>query len=106
MFPPSSSFRWIKDGEDFDPSGDPELKVSERTGSSAFYTLSNTMDSLKQYQGTYVCLASNELGTAVSNEAKLRIDGTYAASPQPARSLSKVELGETFRHARSAGDCR
>lgn len=92
---PSSSFRWIKDGEDFDPSSDPELKVSERTGSSAFYTLSNTMDSVKQYQGTYICLASNELGTAVSNEAKLKIDGTYCcASRELARSLLKVELGK------------
>lgn len=68
--------------------------MSERAGSSAFYTLSNTMDSLKQYQGTYICLASNELGTAVSNEAKLKIDGTYCASRELAHSLLKVELGK------------
>lgn len=71
----SSSFKWTKDGKEFDPSRDPELKVTEEEGSSAFYTLSNTMDTLKQYQGKYVCYASNELGTAVSNTAILVIDG-------------------------------
>ena len=60
---------------EFDPGSDPELKMSEHAGSSAFYTLSNTMDTLKQYQGKYVCYASNELGTAVSNEAILNTDG-------------------------------
>lgn len=69
------SFRWTKDGKDFDPGTDSELKVSERSGSFAFYTLSNTMDSLTKYQGKYVCYASNELGTAVSNEAILNTDG-------------------------------
>lgn len=71
---PPPIFRWTKDGEEFDPGHDPELKVSERSGSFAFYTLSNTMDTLKQYQGKYVCYASNELGTAVSNEAILNTD--------------------------------
>ncbi|XP_070825246.1 neural cell adhesion molecule L1.2 isoform X1 [Chaetodon trifascialis] len=71
---PSPIFRWTKDGKEFDPARDPELKVSEHPGSTAFYTLSNTMDTLKQYQGKYVCYASNELGTAVSSEAILRTD--------------------------------
>uniref|UniRef100_A0AAX7UA66 Neural cell adhesion molecule L1 n=1 Tax=Astatotilapia calliptera TaxID=8154 RepID=A0AAX7UA66_ASTCA len=72
---PSPIFRWAKDGEDFDPGSDPELKVSESSGSFAFYTLSNTMDTLNKYKGKYVCYASNELGTAVSNEAILNTDG-------------------------------
>uniref|UniRef100_A0A3Q2V3U6 Neural cell adhesion molecule L1 n=1 Tax=Haplochromis burtoni TaxID=8153 RepID=A0A3Q2V3U6_HAPBU len=71
---PSPIFRWAKDGEDFDPGSDPELKVSESSGSFAFYTLSNTMDTLNKYKGKYVCYASNELGTAVSNEAILNTD--------------------------------
>ncbi|XP_051804945.1 neural cell adhesion molecule L1.2 isoform X3 [Acanthochromis polyacanthus] len=71
---PPPIFRWTKDGKEFDPGSDPELKVSERSGGFAFFTLSNTMDTLKQYQGKYVCYASNELGTAVSNEARLSID--------------------------------
>lgn len=53
------------------------MKVTEEAGSSVFYTLSNTMDTLKQYQGKYVCYASNELGTAVSNAAVLIIDGKF-----------------------------
>lgn len=73
----SSSFQWTKDGQEFDPGSDSELKVTEEEGSSAFYTLSNTMDTLKQYQGKYVCYASNELGTAVSNTAVLIIDGKH-----------------------------
>uniref|UniRef100_A0A674PMU2 Neural cell adhesion molecule L1 n=1 Tax=Takifugu rubripes TaxID=31033 RepID=A0A674PMU2_TAKRU len=71
---PSPTFHWTKDGEEFDPSSDPEMKVTEEAGSSVFYTLSNTMDTLKQYQGKYICYASNELGTAVSNAAVLMID--------------------------------
>ncbi|XP_035015585.2 neural cell adhesion molecule L1.2 isoform X2 [Hippoglossus stenolepis] len=71
---PTPIFQWTKDGQEFVPGGDPELKVSENTGSFAFYTLSNTMDSVKQYQGKYICYASNELGTAVSNEAVLITD--------------------------------
>lgn len=69
------SFRWLKDGEEFDPGTDPELKVTESLGSFEFSVLSDSMDTLKQYQGKYVCYASNELGTAVSNEAVLRTDG-------------------------------
>ncbi|KAI9530768.1 Neural cell adhesion molecule L1 [Dissostichus eleginoides] len=71
---PLPIFRWTKDGEEFDPGSDPELKVTERAGSFAFYTLSNTMESLKPYQAKYVCYASNELGTAVSNEATISSD--------------------------------
>lgn len=74
-----SSFRWTKDGGEFDPGTDPELKVLERPGSFAFFSLGNNMDSLKQYQAKYVCFASNELGTAVSNEAKLNTDGKNMA---------------------------
>uniref|UniRef100_A0A8D3C0C4 Neural cell adhesion molecule L1 n=1 Tax=Scophthalmus maximus TaxID=52904 RepID=A0A8D3C0C4_SCOMX len=71
---PPPIVRWTKDGLEFNQGSDPELKVSEVTASFPFYTLSNTMDSLKQYQGKYVCYASNELGTAVSNEALLITD--------------------------------
>ncbi|XP_058497930.1 neural cell adhesion molecule L1.2 isoform X1 [Solea solea] len=71
---PPPIFQWTKDGEKFQPGSDPELKVTESTGLFAFYTLSNTVETLKQYQGKYVCYASNDLGTAVSNEAVLTTD--------------------------------
>ncbi|XP_041654294.1 neural cell adhesion molecule L1.2 isoform X2 [Cheilinus undulatus] len=71
---PPPIFRWTRDGEEFEPRNDTELKVTETYGSYAFYTLSNTMDTLKHYQGKYVCYASNKLGTAVSIEAILNID--------------------------------
>lgn len=68
----------------FDPVRDPELKVSERPGSFAFFTLSNTVDTLKKYQGKYVCYASNNLGTAVSNVAVLKTDGkNELTNPNP-----------------------
>ncbi|XP_054464370.1 neural cell adhesion molecule L1.2 [Anoplopoma fimbria] len=92
---PLPIFRWTKDGEEFDPGSDPELKVSERSGSFAFYTLSNTMDSLKQYQAKYVCYASNELGTAVSNEATLNTD--VPPSQQKEKKVSvKAEEGNSI----------
>ncbi|XP_055079259.1 neural cell adhesion molecule L1.2 isoform X1 [Periophthalmus magnuspinnatus] len=84
---PAPIFRWTKNGEEFDPGVDPELKVTEKVGSFVFYTLSNTVDSLKNYQGKYVCLASNELGTAVSNEAILSVD-----APPTQQKEKKVSL--------------
>uniref|UniRef100_A0A8C4HYA2 Neural cell adhesion molecule L1 n=1 Tax=Dicentrarchus labrax TaxID=13489 RepID=A0A8C4HYA2_DICLA len=92
---PLPIFRWTKDGEEFDPSSDPELKVSERSGSSAFYTLSNSVDTLRQYQGKYVCYASNELGTAVSNEAILNTDAPPTQQKEKKVSL-KAEEGNSM----------
>ncbi|XP_030278757.1 neural cell adhesion molecule L1.2 isoform X2 [Sparus aurata] len=92
---PSPTFRWTKDGQEFDPSSDPELNVSEDTGSSAFFTLSNTVDTLKQYQGKYVCYASNELGTAVSNEAILNTDAPPSQQKEKKVSV-KAEEGNSI----------
>ncbi|CAL8251772.1 unnamed protein product [Arctogadus glacialis] len=71
---PPPIFRWTKDGAEFDPGSDPELKVTEGAGIMTFYTVSGTMETLKQYQGKYVCFAGNELGTAISNEVILNTD--------------------------------
>uniref|UniRef100_A0A669BY53 Neural cell adhesion molecule L1 n=1 Tax=Oreochromis niloticus TaxID=8128 RepID=A0A669BY53_ORENI len=92
---PSPIFRWAKDGEDFDPGSDPELKVSESSGSFAFYTLSNTMDTLNKYKGKYVCYASNELGTAVSNEAILNTDGK-STTHEPLTVDETADEGKSF----------
>ncbi|CAL8259399.1 unnamed protein product [Gadus morhua 'NCC'] len=71
---PPPIFRWTKDGAEFDPGSDPELKVTEGAGSMTFYTVGGTVETLKQYQGKYVCFAGNELGTAISNEVILNTD--------------------------------
>ncbi|XP_068181177.1 neural cell adhesion molecule L1.2 isoform X1 [Antennarius striatus] len=92
---PPPIFRWTKDGMEFDPGNDPELKVSEHPGSSAFFTLSNTMDTLKQYKGKYVCYASNELGTAVSNEVTLSIDAPPSQQKEKKMNM-KAEEGSSI----------
>ncbi|CAL8368540.1 unnamed protein product [Lota lota] len=91
---PPPIFRWTKDGDSFDPGSDPELKVTERAGSMAFYTVSGSIDTLKQYQGKYVCYASNELGTAVSNEVILNTD-TLPSLQKEKKVKKKAEEGES-----------
>lgn len=93
---PAPIFRWTKDGEEFDPGVDSELTVKESAGSFVFFTVSETMDSLKSYQGKYVCLASNELGTAVSNEAILSIDAPPAQQKEKKVSLKAEEGNSIF----------
>ncbi|XP_028266111.1 neural cell adhesion molecule L1.2 isoform X2 [Parambassis ranga] len=92
---PQPIFHWTKDGKKFDPSSDPDLRVTEDPGSFAFYMHSSTMEPLKQYQGKYVCYASNDLGTAVSNEAILNIDAP--PSQQKERKVNvKSEEGSSI----------
>uniref|UniRef100_A0A8C1WDB2 Neural cell adhesion molecule L1 n=1 Tax=Cyprinus carpio TaxID=7962 RepID=A0A8C1WDB2_CYPCA len=62
-------FRWVKDGVAFDPSKDPELSVSRDSGT---FSLTAKDGPIHQYQGRYNCYASNDLGTAVSNEARIK----------------------------------
>ncbi|KAM9785538.1 neural cell adhesion molecule L1.2 [Neosynchiropus ocellatus] len=93
---PPPFFRWTKDGEDFDPSNDTELKVSDGPSTFAFYTLSNTMDTLKKYQGRYTCLASNELGTAVSADAVLRIEVPPSQQKEKKMQVMEAEEGRSL----------
>nr|XP_023689963.1 neural cell adhesion molecule L1 isoform X2 [Paramormyrops kingsleyae] len=67
---PRPSFRWVKDGEEFDPTSDPQLTTSPNSGS--FFASGN--DPISQYEGKYSCYAFNSLGTAVSNEAQIIIE--------------------------------
>lgn len=48
------------------------------------------MDTLRQYQGKYVCYASNELGTAVSNAAYLKIDGENTLTDNPKATTDEL----------------
>ncbi len=72
-------FRWVKDGVEFDPSKDPELSVSRDTGT---FSLTAKDGPIHQYQGRYNCYASNDLGTAVSNEARIVTESKSFSSLQ------------------------
>ncbi|KAL1249724.1 hypothetical protein QQF64_020729 [Cirrhinus molitorella] len=63
---PRPTYRWTKDGMDFDPDKDLRLIKEESSGT---FVLPNTKDKVK-YQGKYRCYASNKLGTAISEESE------------------------------------
>ncbi|CAM4681666.1 unnamed protein product [Leuciscus chuanchicus] len=63
---PRPTYRWTKDGMDFDPHKDPRLIKEESSGT---FVIPNNKDKVK-YQGKYRCYASNKLGTAISEEAE------------------------------------
>ncbi|XP_026055868.1 neural cell adhesion molecule L1-like isoform X2 [Carassius auratus] len=88
---PPPTFRWVKDGVEFDPSKDPELSVSRDSG-----TFSSTAKDgpIHQYQGRYNCYASNDLGTAVSNEARIVTENTPTLQKEK-KVAKKVEEGES-----------
>lgn len=57
------------------------------------------MDTLNKYKGKYVCYASNELGTAVSNEAILNTDGkSTLTTHEPPTALMKDTARKYLRH--------
>uniref|UniRef100_A0A8C2D3J9 L1 cell adhesion molecule, paralog a n=1 Tax=Cyprinus carpio TaxID=7962 RepID=A0A8C2D3J9_CYPCA len=88
---PLLQFRWVKDGVEFDPSKDPELSVSRDSGT---FSLTAKDGPIHQYQGRYNCYASNDLGTAVSNEARIVTENTPTLQKEKKVS-KKVEEGES-----------
>uniref|UniRef100_A0A8C1ZIF0 Neural cell adhesion molecule L1 n=1 Tax=Cyprinus carpio TaxID=7962 RepID=A0A8C1ZIF0_CYPCA len=88
---PPPTFRWVKDGVEFDPSKDPELSVSRDSGT---FSLTAKDGPIHQYQGRYNCYASNVLGTAVSNEARIVTENTPTLQKEKKVS-KKVEEGES-----------
>lgn len=76
-------FRWVKDGLEFDPSKDPDLSVSRDSGT---FSLTAKDGPIHQYQGRYNCYASNELGTAVSKEARIITESKSLSLPQHYRA--------------------
>ncbi|KAL1020923.1 hypothetical protein UPYG_G00006440 [Umbra pygmaea] len=89
---PAPVFRWTKDGKEFIPADDPGLSVS--LGSGSFMNRGEGSSTMSQYHGKYICYASNELGTAVSNEAQLTTENTPALQKEK-RMTKKVEEGES-----------
>ncbi|XP_039507782.1 neural cell adhesion molecule L1.2 isoform X2 [Pimephales promelas] len=88
---PQPTFRWVKDGLEFDPSKDPDLSVSRDSGT---FSLTAKDGPIHQYQGRYNCYASNELGTAVSKEARIITENTPTLQKEKKVS-KKVEEGES-----------
>uniref|UniRef100_A0A667X2X5 Neural cell adhesion molecule L1 n=1 Tax=Myripristis murdjan TaxID=586833 RepID=A0A667X2X5_9TELE len=86
---PAPIFRWTKNSKEFDPRSDPELKMLEDSGSFTLRTGHISMEMLKEYRGKYTCYASNELGTAVSSEAHLRVE--FPPSLQKEKRVKKKE---------------
>ncbi|CAJ1051821.1 neural cell adhesion molecule L1-like protein isoform X3 [Xyrichtys novacula] len=61
---PEPEFKWMKNGQEFDPSLDPRLM---KEGNSGTFVIPNN-GNLTEYQGFYRCYASNKLGTAISKK--------------------------------------
>jgi len=73
----------VKDGLEFDPSKDPDLSVSRDSGT---FSLTAKDGPIHQYQGRYNCYASNELGTAVSKEARIITESKSLSLPRHYRA--------------------
>ncbi|KAJ8265457.1 hypothetical protein COCON_G00145560 [Conger conger] len=65
---PTPTFRWVKDGLEFDPSKDPALSVTPGSGT---FSVTSSYSTISEYQGNYSCYASNTLGTSISNQVQL-----------------------------------
>ncbi|XP_063283112.1 neural cell adhesion molecule L1-like protein isoform X2 [Pelobates fuscus] len=68
---PAPVYKWTKDGKQFNPNTDPNIKTSDQSGS--FTILPN--DNISHYDGVYRCYASNPLGTAMSEDTKFIVPG-------------------------------
>ncbi|XP_034551651.1 neural cell adhesion molecule L1-like protein [Notolabrus celidotus] len=88
---PEPEFKWMKNGQEFDPSLDPRLMKEENSGT---FVIPNN-ENLTEYQGIYRCYASNKLGTAISQ----RIEFIVPHVPKfPKETLDPVvvEEGQAF----------
>uniref|UniRef100_A0A8C8IK36 Neural cell adhesion molecule L1 n=1 Tax=Oncorhynchus tshawytscha TaxID=74940 RepID=A0A8C8IK36_ONCTS len=68
---PQPVYRWTKDGQAIDPLFDLGVKKERNNGSFVIHS-----ERLAQFQGMYQCYASNNLGTAVSEEIELIVPST------------------------------
>uniref|UniRef100_A0A665VT42 Cell adhesion molecule L1-like b n=1 Tax=Echeneis naucrates TaxID=173247 RepID=A0A665VT42_ECHNA len=88
---PEPEFRWTKNGQEFDPFLDPRLLKEENSGTFVIPNNGN----LTEYQGTYRCYASNNLGTAISREIEFIVPHV-PKFPKETLEPVMVEEGEPF----------
>ncbi|XP_047662765.1 neural cell adhesion molecule L1.2 isoform X2 [Tachysurus fulvidraco] len=84
---PPPTYRWLKDGVEFDPASISGVITSHDLGS---ITVKDAP--IHQFQGNYTCLVSNELGTAVSNEVHIITEDTPTMQREK-KEEKKVEEG-------------
>ncbi|KAJ8017069.1 hypothetical protein DPEC_G00013950 [Dallia pectoralis] len=89
---PAPEFRWTKDGKEFIPANDRGLSVTP--GSGSFAATGEGSEPMSKYQGKYSCYASNELGTAVTDEVQLITENPPALQKEK-KVTKKVEEGES-----------
>nr|XP_057943760.1 neural cell adhesion molecule L1-like protein isoform X3 [Doryrhamphus excisus] len=88
---PEPEFRWMRNGQEFDPFLDPRLIKEDTSGTFVIPNNGN----LTEYQGTYRCYASNKLGTAISKEIEFIVP--YVPKfPKETLDPVVVEEGQPF----------
>ncbi|KAJ8259745.1 hypothetical protein GJAV_G00172930 [Gymnothorax javanicus] len=88
---PEPTYRWTKNGRDFDPMGGDRLVKEENSGTFLILNKGN----LTQYQGKYRCHASNKLGTAISEESEFIVPHVPKFPKEKIEPL-RVEEGKAF----------
>nr|XP_056706306.1 neural cell adhesion molecule L1 [Euleptes europaea] len=86
---PPVTFRWTKDGKEFDPQKEVWVTHQNESGTLEIMTSNGVLAS--RFQGIYRCYASNSLGTAMSTESRVVVE----TAPQwPKESMAPFEVEE------------
>ncbi|XP_055964712.1 neural cell adhesion molecule L1 [Sorex fumeus] len=88
---PQVQFRWTRDGVHFKPHEEVGVTVHQSPHSGSFTITGNNSNFAQRFQGTYRCFASNQLGTAMSQETWLMAEG---APKWPKETVKPVEVEE------------
>lgn len=88
---PEVTFRWTRDGVHFKPQEEVGVTVHQAPHSGSFTITGNNSNFAQRFQGTYRCFASNNLGTAMSQETRLMAEG---APKWPKETVKPIEVEE------------
>ncbi|XP_062871773.1 neural cell adhesion molecule L1.2 isoform X2 [Trichomycterus rosablanca] len=83
---PPPTYRWVRNGTEFDPSVISGMAVSSDSGS---FTIKDAP--INEVRGKYSCYASNELGTAVSKEAYVITEETPSIQKENKEEKKVIE---------------